>query len=273
MVTQTKSKCLECDQTPLSNTGSNSQKLHGASLSVRPDWIQGTIRFVSLEQLHEVLHFMEGYSKERYVLHPERGRFVGKQWHNTAQGIEGCLILYNLPSQELDELGHAFISLTATVLSGMDARDIWRLLNGLVNCWGFKATRFDIAIDDFLKSITFDQVNDAGRVRNYTGFRLEPRIYHTYRKGKVAGYTITFGTRASDRLLRFYDKDFESKGRIKSNRWELELHDELAQKAIADWLSLEPECFEEMSPKVLAGMVVGTMDFIERTADKKRCQS
>lgn len=264
MLAQTKLNRRNCDQTPLSNTGSNSQTLQNTPLSVRPDWIQGTIRFTSLAQLHELIQFAEGYIKEKYVMHRDRGRFSGKQWHNAAEGIGGCLILYNLPSQEPDEVGHALVSFPATALSGISARDSWRLLGGLVNCWGFKATRFDIALDDFSKSITFEQISEAGRVKNYTGFRNEPAVHHTYRKGKIAGYTIVFGARDCDRLLRFYDKDFESKGKIKSNRLELELHDKLAEKAINDWLALEPEQFEETSPMVLAGMVVGAIDFIER---------
>lgn len=268
MLTQNKPKGFKCDQTPLSNTGSNSQKLQNTPLSVRPDWVQGTIRFTSLAQLHEVIRFMEGYVKEKYVMHPDRGRFSGKQWHNMAEGIGGCLVLYNLPSQEPDELGHAMISFPATALSGISARDSWRLLSGLVNCWRFKATRFDIALDDFQKTITFEEISEAGRVKNYTGFRKEPVVHHTYRDKKIAGYTLVFGARHCDRLLRFYDKEFESKGRIKSNRLELELHDKLAEKAIADWLSLEPGQFEEMSPKLLAGMVVGTIDFVKRGHDK-----
>lgn len=274
MLTQTELKRLKCDQTPLSNTGSNSQKLQNTSLGVRVDWLQGTIRFDSLAELHDIIEFIEGYIKEKFVLHPDRGRFVGKQWFNAAQGVAGgCLVLYNLPDQESDGRGHAFLSFPAAALSSMDARDVWRMASGLVglgvkNPWRFKATRIDIALDDYSKSITFEQVNEAARKKNYTGFRKSPVVHHTYQKGKIAGFTIVYGTRASDRLLRFYDKEFESKGRIKSNRWELELHDELAQKALADWLAIEPENFEEYSPKLLAGMVVGTIDFVKRGYDK-----
>lgn len=269
MVTQIKSKGFGCDQTPLSNTGLDSQLLSGKSLSVRVDWLQGTIRFRALEELHEVIHFIEGYTKEKFVLHPDRGRFVGKQWSNQAQGIEGCMVLYNLPEQEPDELGHAFFSFTATVLSGIDVRDVWRMASGLVGCWGFKATRFDIALDDYLKTVGYYELNCAARRRNFTHFRNMPKVHHTYDEyGNVAGWTITWGGRSGDRMLRCYDKDFESKGKIKANRFELELHDKLAEKALADWLSLDAESFEETSPIVLGGIVIGAIDFVERGHDK-----
>lgn len=269
MLTQNKSKGFGCDQTPLSNTGLDSQVLSGKSLSVRVDWLQGTIRFTSLAQLHEVIEFIEGYTKEKFVLHPDRGRFVGKQWHNQAQGIEGCMILYNLPEQEPDGIGHALISFTATVLSQIVVRDVWRMASGLVKCWGYKATRFDIALDDYLKNISFYDLLHAAKHRNFTHFRNMPTVHYTFDEyGNVVGWTIVWGGRNGDRTFRCYDKDFESKGKIKANRFELELHDKLAEKALADWLSLDAENFEETSPAVLGGIVIGTIDFVERGHDK-----
>ncbi len=254
--------------TPFSNTGLNSQPLSQTALSVRPDWIQGTMRFASLEVLHAAIDFLEGYLKERFVLHPGRGRFIGKQWHNSAQGIEGCVITYNLPDEQADSIGHAFISLTGVVLAGIEARDIWRLASGLYHNWGFKITRLDIALDDFSKSISYEMVDVALASGNYTGFKRASSRRNYNGKGKVVGFTCTFGSRSSARYARFYDKDAESKGRIKSHRFEAELHDELAEKVLADWLALEPEAFEELSPGYLAGVVVGSVSFVQRGRDK-----
>lgn len=269
MLTQIKSDRRMDVKTPLSNTGLDSQVLQDGSLSVRPDWLQGTIRFRTLEELHDVIEFIEGYTKEKFVLHPERGRFVGKHWDNHAKGIEGCMILYNLPEQESDGLGHALISFTATVLSGIGVRDVWRMASGLVNCWGFKATRFDIALDDYLKSVGFSELTYAGKRRFFTRFRNMPEVHHTYDEyGNVAGWTVAWGGRSGDVYLRCYDKDFESEGKIKANRMELELHDKRAEKALESWLALDPENFEETSPKLLGGIVVGAIDFVERGNDK-----
>jgi hypothetical protein len=253
---------------PGSNTGLNSQELQGTALYVRPDWVQGTIRFRALEDLHQCREFIEGFLKDLFVLHPDRGRFVGKQFNNTALGIEGCLILYNMPDQEPDDLGHAFISLPAAALATVEVRDIWRMLSGLVGVWGFKATRFDIAIDDFAKTITYEQIQSALANRNFTGFRKSTARKNYDLKQDNVGFTCTFGSRQSNRYYRFYDKEQESGGKIKSNRLEVELKEELAVAAIAEWLELSPENFEDLSPRLLAGLVVGGISFVGRTKDK-----
>lgn len=253
---------------PVSNTGLNSQELHGTALYVRPDWVQGTIRFRTLEEMHQCREFVEGFLKELFVIHPDRGRFVGKQFNNTAIGIEGSLILYNTSDQEPDQLGHAFISLPATALATIDCRNIWRMLSGLVGCWGFKATRFDIAIDDFDKTISYEQIQAALANRNFSGFRKSTARKNYDLKQENVGFTCTFGSRQSNRYYRFYDKEQESGGKIKSNRLEVELKEELAVLAINQWLALSGENFEEWSPKLLAGLVVGGISFVQRGGDK-----
>jgi hypothetical protein len=230
--------------------------------------MQGTIRFTSMEQFHEVIRFIEGYAKEAFVLEPGKGRFVGKQWHNTARGIEGCLILYDTPEEAVSGLGHAFISFTGRVLSQISARDIWRLTQGLVHCYNYKHTRFDPAIDDYSKSISFEQVDAALSGGNYTGFKKAYALRNYNDKGKIDGFTCSFGSRDSLFYGRFYDKGAQTKGEIDAYRLEGEFKDELAQRVVRDWLAIDPERFEEDSPRVLAAMVVGRISFIERTEDK-----
>jgi hypothetical protein len=69
-------------------------------------------------------------------------------------------------------------------------------------------------------------------------------------------------------MIRFYDKDAESKGRIKSYRWEAQFKDELAQKYLTDWLALDKEGFEKNSPMLLFAMVVNRIKFVERGTEK-----
>jgi DNA relaxase NicK len=126
----------------------------------------------------------------------------------------------------------------------------------------------DIALDDFSKSISYEMVDAALASGNYTGFRKASSRRNYDAKGKINGFTCTFGTRSSLRYTRFYDKDAESGGRIKSHRLETEVHDELAEKVLVDWLALEPETFEQLSPGYLAGVVIGSVSFIGRTEDK-----
>ena len=85
------------------------------------------------------------------------------------------------------------------------------------NC---QITRLDIAYDDYSK--TFYPYD-------FEKFRIEERITFP---GRTAGYiasgagcgdTFYIGKRGRDRMLRIYDKNYESKGRINAIRYEFEL--------------------------------------------------
>lgn len=198
---------------------------------------------------------------------------MGKQWSNTAQGVEGCLVLYNLPDQESSGIGHAFLSIPGRALANIEARDVWRICSGLVNIWKFKPTRCDIALDDFSKSITFEQIQAALDNKNYKKFRKHKVTTSCNGKSAKKGWCFELGRRSANRCLRIYEKEIESKGKIKSVRLESELHDEIAEAFLADWLSIQPKEFEEFSPKYLAAIVTGSVDFIDATADRNltRC--
>jgi hypothetical protein len=212
---------------------------------------------------------VQEYTNERWVYFPGRGRFCGKQWNNSVQGINKAIALYNLPSEEGGQLGHCFLSFPATALNGIDIRDVWRMLLGLTTVWHFKATRFDVALDDYAKRITYEMLHDAARNKNYTGFRNPPVVHHSYDKmGQIVGWTFSFGNRLGDCVFRAYDKGTESEGEIDSVRLEAEFHDELAQKVVADWVAIEPQSFDEFSPIYLANVVVGRITFIQRSKDK-----
>jgi hypothetical protein len=259
----------KCDSAPLSNTGLDSQTAQRSTLCVRPDWIQGTVRFQTLQQLHQILGFTQDYTDDRWVYYPGRGRFCGKQWANAVQGINGSLALYNLPEEEGDRYGHCLLSFPASVIGGMDIRDVYKMMSALIGRWEFKSTRVDIALDDYSKRITFEMLDEAVGKKNYSGFRKPPVVHFSYGKDrKKIGWTFNFGNRSCDRVVRIYDKDTESGGRIKAVRIEAEFHDDLAQQVMADWIAIKPECFDEDSPRYLGRVVVGSIHFMKRTHEK-----
>jgi DNA relaxase NicK len=185
------------------------------------------------------------------------------------QGINGSLALYNLPAEEGGRYGHCLLSFPATVLASMDIRDVHKMMSALVGRWEFKTTRFDLALDDYSKRISYEMLDEAAKNRNYTGFRKPPVVHYNYDKwGNKVGWTFNFGNRRCDRVLRIYDKATESAGQIDAVRIEAEFHDNLAQQVMADWLAIPLERIKEDSPKYLAKVVVGSITFIERNADK-----
>lgn len=88
-----------------------------------------------------------------------------------------------------------------------------------------KASRIDLAFDDYSK--TFKPVDF---VKFYTENEISTRFrnIHLVTSSSGDGGTVYFGERSAGKMLRIYDKDFESKGEIKSIRYEVELHSSYA---------------------------------------------
>jgi DNA relaxase NicK len=214
--------------------------------------------------LVEALNFIAGYLCDSLNWNDGKGSFLGQHWENTGHSMKGMRWFWNPP--EGKNLGHALISLPGGALANISCRDQWRLCSGLLNKHHLKITRTDIAMDDFKKRVSFEDVQTALANKNYARFKVATATKNY--GGEYQGFTCKFGSRAGDRMMRFYDKHAESKGEIDSYRWELELKDELAHKAILDWMKVDMESFEDISPKYLAGLVVGSYDFVERGKEK-----
>lgn len=90
-----------------------------------------------------------------------------------------------------------------------------------------KASRIDLAFDDFSKTFT---------PRDFICFYLDGCISSHYQKcnliasNSMDGGTFYLGDRSSGKMLRVYDKAYESKGQIDSVRYEVELHSQYADE-------------------------------------------
>lgn len=149
-------------------------------------------------------------------------------------------------------------------LSPSRVREFLQLLRG----YGCKATRFDVANDDYGKTISPDQVLEAASQKNLKHFRKGRQVSGW---GDDAGWCIYFGSRESDRFGRYYDKSVESNGAIDAYRWEAEFkgaHADMIFCRLADFEGTDSEWVGELSS---AG--IGIFDFIDRSADSNisRC--
>jgi phage replication initiation protein len=109
------------------------------------------------------------------------------------------------------------------LLAGQDERwqDLGLVLKTLRHDWGGHCTRVDVAFDDVEGLLDLDVFDQAVRDRNFTtrwqgGTRLEG-----WGKGS-GGRTFYFGSKASDCMLRTYDKRAErlSKGHdVEAEHW------------------------------------------------------
>jgi hypothetical protein len=213
------------------------------------------------ERLDLLLELYEGLTNDRMTLETNKPRFMGQTWTNYGQSVLGARIWYDLPGENKSNQGHAVFSLPGSVLGHFTIDTIHALLLGLAQ-FQPKYTRFDIAIDDYDKRISFEQVADAIAHRNYANFK-KGKIIKNY-GDDWGGFTIYCGSSASLRMVRFYDKCAESKGEINSYRWEAQLRDEVATKAVYEWL----EVYEDMSAQYLASLVIGCVTFVERGKEK-----
>lgn len=125
-------------------------------------------------------------------------------------------------------------------LMGYNTEDASSIFQDLVKR-GCKMSRIDIAYDDYLKFFT---------PKDYGKFFLNNQIITNFRKcrfvcsgGDDQG-TFYFGTRKTGKMLRIYDKAYESNGSIDAIRYEFELHGEHCQ-AYVDYI-LEQGCFPNL---------------------------
>jgi hypothetical protein len=141
-------------------------------------------------------------------------------------------------------------------------------------------TRLDVRLDDYTRQIIdLGKVESARLAGNFAGFRVCGRFGDSKLQGGrllSLGETITFGKRGRDgsgRYIRFYDKSLESKGRICSNRMEVEYSKKHADAAFRVLVSVL--CADHSGPGVLdvqaaavalGKLVVGAIEFVDRSS-------
>lgn len=115
---------------------------------------------------------------------------------------------------------------------------------------GVRFTRIDLCYDDYNKRITPFQWNELASLGQVEcKARSRSYIASCHQKGD----TVYFGKRSGGRMLRIYDKEYESKGEIKAIRYEFELKRDYAiviSEAIRDGVVIDFRNLMEMFLKV-----------------------
>ena len=117
-----------------------------------------------------------------------------------------------------------------------------------------KARRIDLALDDFDKLITpqdveaeFHSSNAVTHLRTIMGIQESKRGFP-----ERAGATRYLGAASSDRRLRVYDKNVESGGKVDAIRWELQARRKAAEKCLHD---LGNGAWGEVIRRYLVGLI------------------
>jgi len=126
------------------------------------------------------------------------------------------------------------------------------------NLLNLKCSRLDLAIDDYSKKLQFQQIEDAIKSQNRSGFRNARTVRNHQRR--FGGWTVYLGARQSEFMVRIYDKYAESKGVIDSYRWEAEIKGDTA-KALFPLLLEFPASDKEYQSKLI-DYAIGKIKFI-----------
>lgn len=119
------------------------------------------------------------------------------------------------------------------------AKEIFRILDER-NC---EITRLDLAYDDFTKTFTpfdFNVFMCEGRISS------ESRVWSYIASAREKGGTFYLGKRGRDRMIRIYDKAYESDGKIDSIRYEFELKKEWSRVVQNHILNDKQFCFADL---------------------------
>jgi hypothetical protein len=252
-------------QTPVSNTGLNSQEL-SKGVALRVDTLSGVCRAVpTLGDAYRIIALLEDVFADKVEFRPELATHMGRRWdgHSTTslKGLKFWWIWPKAPDQ-----GQLMVYLGGKVLSGASMAQAHDVLSYLAAVYGFECKRIDVAIDDFDKKTPLVEVERAAREGNYA-YTNSYQVIESAKRGAAPGRTIYFGSSKSDKRIRCYDKAIESEGKIDAIRWEVQLRDEKAAITCRQWLEMTPKQALDEGPQFLASLVTGAVRLCDRTGD------
>lgn len=193
----------------------------------------------------------------------------GDLWHSQARSPNGLYIAFNPPME--DGPGKARIELKGSVLRRASLTTTLELLKSQIES-GAKVKRLDIYIDDYLKQLKLRVIHEAINKGNYSGFR-EKKCF-TDAGDLDRKFTQYFGSPNSDKMLRLYDKNAQSKGEINAHRLEAQLKNDVAHFHARQLIEHYNLCVSvgyivvDVISKTIGQTVVGFIDFVNRERDE-----
>jgi DNA relaxase NicK len=242
---------------PHSNTGSDSQ-LGAASercVQARIDHLTLLWDGSGTDELHGVIFRFLGIEFDRVNHIPRK---IGVWWDRCYRANTNAIF-----SERDGSLGAIHCRLS---ISGEDCGRVGNAkLRGFMiwayrNLRNLRCSRVDLAIDDFSQHLNLEQMEAEIREGNYSGFKVAKvienfgEIYH--------GWCVYMGARSGEKMIRAYNKEAESKGEIKSRRWEPEYKGDTANSVFLMILEF-PEDDEEYQ-RAIINVAVSGVSFIEK---------
>lgn len=228
------------------------------SNNVSLDWLSFTLPY-SVENMNRARSLGSGFE----LTEQDFGRFM---YNASTRMLDGAHIYYNLSRRDMG----IHVAINAASLAVLDYRPL-QLIN-LIEDWGGKVKRLDLAFDDYGGLLDVDEMYrkiSAGELS--TRFRSVTRIMgSTVGKQEKGGDTVNLGRRGSESFVRIYDKYAEqlSKGKklpAGAETWvrvELELKGDKAA-AVAKILGGSALLSGTTAAQEAANLLYGLLDFKE----------
>ena len=255
---------------PVSNTGVT-QNIPPTTHTLI-DWIRGTFPIAHFDAIAYLIKDFFGEVPELVLgaSGQPRGTHNFRYLYSTVSGVSIELSNYQKDEQSADQQGS--LQVPGSVLSQLSPENLSDFLS-LTAHYISRFTRFDIAVDDYSRTVSLDKVTDAARAGNLQGFRVwEPRtgFLKVGGGGQLEYQTINFGRRGkqgSGKFVRIYDKNIESQGKQNCIRIEAEFHKYRADEVARSFADSNVEDY----PSLVMGWLKGALNFIDRSAAKNVC--
>lgn len=249
-------------ETSSSNTRLNSQSLLTPHIEQKLDTLSGAFRNVpSINDARAIINEFERLYNDRVAFHENTSKSNGRKWDgHTTDSSRGLQFCWQRPVGSTP--GQVYVYVSGQCLSSVDERDTKCLFRTLHELYGFDATRFDAAIDDYNKIVSFEQVKAAIAAGNVAGARKFTYMDSFDLDAEAHGLTIYMGSPKSDKMTRMYDKFVQSNGEIDAIRWETQFRRYKANVAFHGWLETDGENY-------ISSLVMGAIDFVDRSSGDK----
>lgn len=241
--------------TPHSNTGSVLQSPTDTGVRGHLDYLV----VVGVGDVTELARAVWSVFGTNFDWNGAKGGARGKYYEAIVKSAQGIEIAYTTTSRE-DGYAEFRLSIPGAPLQHVHSSQTAKLGRYLYRN-GYRCTRFDWAIDDFEHLLCMDELSSACERGDYSGAQSHRYFQRQKRGGYEIGRTIYLGSSQSDKQVRIYDKNVESKGAVNSIRYEVQWRDGLAQAAFEEFFSTSG-C--EEGERCLSSLAVGAVSFYRR---------
>lgn len=251
-------KSVGFGSTPSSNTGSFPPF---PLITTQLDWLQGVVKLTP-SQFDTLVGEISNTFKDTFAA--DGGHlFTGRSFEHHRISDRGGRVAWNV--QKFDDHEHhlgdrhidCWLMLPAGLLNGCDSTYSLRRFLSMLQEWEFKPTRIDLALDDYSKSLTWQNFDDARKAGHAHGFK-KGYLAASFGDKLGDGFTYYMGSKGSDKMHRFYNKYVESNGEIDALRLEPQFRDDWCKSV---WACLLESDTDEKFHQTIVNCVCEPIDF------------